>query len=94
MTAIVVALIAALGALGAALLSSRASVRSARLEDQYEALRAKYAEVEEARDACLRDRRQLRELLQMIAGAFVGLLPERERLTMLAAIDEKLDGDH
>ncbi len=42
-------------------------------------------------DACLRDRRQLRQVLQLITGAFVGLLPERERLALLRTINETVN---
>lgn len=44
-------------------------------------------------DVCQRDRRQLRSLVQLIAGAIVGMLPEPERLTLLRRIDEAIPVD-
>ena len=101
MTAILVATIAAAGSIFAAYLASRASARSAALQRDHEELNLQYEEAKKQRDACERDRRQLRQLIQLIAGAFVGLLPERdshqeiyemlERLTLLRSIDEAME---
>jgi hypothetical protein len=44
-------------------------------------------------EACERDRRQLKQVLQLVVGSIVGLLPERERLTLLRAVDNALEDD-
>lgn len=44
-------------------------------------------------DACERDRRQLKQVLHLVVGSIVGLLPERDRLHLLHAVDRALDDD-
>jgi hypothetical protein len=45
-------------------------------------------------EACERDRRQLKQVLQLVVGSIVGLLPERERLQLLRAVDDALEDRH
>ncbi len=44
-------------------------------------------------EACLRERRQLKQVLQLVIGSIVGLLPERQRLELLRAVDDALDDE-
>jgi len=44
-------------------------------------------------DACLRERRQLKQVLQLVVGSIVGLLAEPQRLELLRAVDKALDDD-
>lgn len=81
MTTIAAAALGALGAIMAALVAAWVRQMERSFQEANRKVRADL-------DACLRDRQALRQLVQLIAGAFVGLLPERERLTLLRAIDE------
>lgn len=76
----------AIGAILAACIGAVGVILAARVSSQI-------ARIKGDLDACLRDRRQLRQLVQLIAGAFVGTLPERERLSLLRRIDETLETD-
>lgn len=42
-------------------------------------------------EACLRDRRQLKQVLQLVVGSIVGLLPQEQKLELLRAVDRALD---
>jgi hypothetical protein len=45
-------------------------------------------------DACLRDRKQLRQTLQLIVSALVGLLTDEKRDELLIAVERAVsDGD-
>lgn len=42
-------------------------------------------------DACLRERKQLKQVLQLTVSALVGLLPAQERDRLLLSIDAALE---
>jgi hypothetical protein len=42
-------------------------------------------------DACLRDRRQLKQVLQLTVGALVGLLPDHQRDQLLVNVAGALE---
>lgn len=44
-------------------------------------------------EACRRDRRQLRQVLQIVVSSLVGLLPEETRLRLLTNLDDALTPD-
>lgn len=41
-------------------------------------------------DACLRERKQLKQVLQLTVSALVGLLPEKRRDELLVAVENAL----
>lgn len=51
-----------------------------------------YARIRRDLDACLRDRRQLRQTMQLITSALVGLLQPDQRDALLIAITHAIDG--
>lgn len=50
-------------------------------------------EIRRELDNCLRDRRRLHDVMQLVAAAFVRTLPANERRVLLRKIDESLDAD-
>lgn len=47
--------------------------------------------LEQELEVCRRERAGLRQNLQLVVGAIVGLIPERDRLNLLARIDESIE---